>query len=245
MDSTYNTVTKTLSKVPIVSISWIVAIVVIVGLVSYVYLQYPTFAAAPRAQEGFFGGVVKGAGHPDCLRDLNAGAELLAAVSAPDALSSPDYAEFQVLLSKLGCLKKDLMSPSGIVEATRYQPYETAHAGLPLVQHSMPLMLHYVRQGKISLEKMVEKMSHAVAACFQIADRGYIREGYFADLVIADLTQPTTVTRENILYKCGWSPLEGFQFPATITHTFVNGHMVYGNGVFEESFMGKRLLFNR
>ena len=125
------------------------------------------------------------------------------------------------------------------------QPYETAHAGLPLVQHSMPLMLHYVRQGKISLEKLVEKMSHAVATCFQIADRGYIREGYFADLVIADLTQPTTVTRENILYKCGWSPLEGFQFPATITHTFVNGHMVYGNGVFDESFMGKRLLFNR
>lgn len=134
MDSTYNTVTKTLSKVPIVSISWIIAIVVIVGLVSYVYLQYPTFAAAPRAQEGFFGGVVKGAGHPDCLRDLNAGAELLAAVSAPDALSSPDYAEFQVLLSKLGCLKKDLMSPSGIVNATLYQSYENAHDRQPVAE---------------------------------------------------------------------------------------------------------------
>ena len=134
MDSTYNTVTKTLSKVPIVSISWIVAIVVIVGFVSYVYLQYPTFAAAPRAQEGFFGGVVKGAGHPDCLRDLNAGAELLAAVSAPDALSSPDYAEFQVLLSKLGCLKKDLMSPSGIVNATLYQSYENAHDRQPVAE---------------------------------------------------------------------------------------------------------------
>ena len=134
MDSTYNTVTKTLSTVPIVSISWIIAIVVIVGLVSYVYLQYPTFAAAPRAQEGFFGGVVKGAGHPDCLRDLNAGAELLAAVSAPDALSSPDYAEFQVLLSKLGCLKKDLMSPSGIVNATLYQSYENAHDRQPVAE---------------------------------------------------------------------------------------------------------------
>ncbi|MEP6728759.1 MAG: dihydroorotase, partial [Bacteroidota bacterium] len=110
------------------------------------------------------------------------------------------------------------------------EPYETAHAGLPLVQHSLPLMLHYVKQGKISLEKVVEKMSHAVADCFQVAERGYIREGYYADLVIVNMDQPTTVTRKNILYKCGWSPLEGFVFPAAITHTFVSGHLVYGNG---------------
>jgi len=122
-------------------------------------------------------------------------------------------------------------------------PYERAHAGLPLVQHSLLLMLHYVKEGRISLEKVVEKMSHAVATCFRIAERGYIREGYFADLVIADLNKPSRVSAEGILYKCGWSPLEGFEFPATVTHTFVNGHLVYGNGVFDESQWGQRLRF--
>ena len=82
-------------------------------------------------------------------------------------------------------------------------------------------------------------MSHAVADCFQIKERGYIREGYYADLVIVDLNQSTKVSKENILYKCGWSPLEGFEFPAIITHTFVNGHLVYGNGVWNESKKGK------
>src|SRR6201996_3912510 len=124
-------------------------------------------------------------------------------------------------------------------------PYEKAHAGLPLVQHSLLLMLHYVREGRISLEKVVEKMSHSVAVCFDIAERGYIREGYYADLVLVDLDRPSTVAPENILYKCGWSPLEGFQFPATITHTFVNGHLVYGNGTFDESQWGQRLRFDR
>ena len=121
--------------------------------------------------------------------------------------------------------------------------YEQAHAGLPLVQHSLLLMLHYVKEGRISLEKVVEKMSHAVATCFRIAERGYIREGYFADLVIVDLNKPSRVSPENILYKCGWSPLEGFEFPATVTHTFVNGHLVYGNGAFDESQWGQRLRF--
>ena len=124
-------------------------------------------------------------------------------------------------------------------------PYEKAHAGLPLVQHSMLLMLHYYRQGRITLEKIAEKMSHAVADCFQIKDRGYIREGYFGDLVLIDMKRQTKVSKENILYKCGWSPLEGFEFPATITHTFVNGHLVYGNNSFDESQMGMRLSFNR
>ena len=123
--------------------------------------------------------------------------------------------------------------------------YEQAHAGLPLVQHSLRLMLHYVREGKISLEKLVEKMSHAVATCFNISERGFIREGYFADLVIVDLGTPSVVNSGNILYKCGWSPLEGFEFPATITHTFVNGHLVYGNGAFDESQWGQRLRFDR
>ena len=122
--------------------------------------------------------------------------------------------------------------------------YEKSHAGLPLVQHSLLLMLHYVKEGRISLEKVVEKMSHAVATCFRIEERGYIREGYYADLVIVDMNQPSVVSKENILYKCGWSPLEGFTFPASITHTFVNGHLVYGNGAFNESQWGKRLSFN-
>lgn len=125
------------------------------------------------------------------------------------------------------------------------EPYEKAHAGLPLVQHSLSLMLYYVKEGKISLEKVVEKMSHAVAKCFQIKERGYIREGYYADLVLIDMNKTATVIKENILYKCGWSPLEGFTFPATITNTFVNGHMVYGNNVFDESNMGMRMKFER
>jgi len=123
-------------------------------------------------------------------------------------------------------------------------PYERAHAGLPLVQHSLLLMLHYVREGRISLEKVVEKMSHAVASCFRIEERGYIREGYFADLVMVDLDRPSRVSKDNILFKCGWSPLEGFEFPATVTHTFVNGHLVYGNGVFDESQWGQRMTFD-
>ena len=127
----------------------------------------------------------------------------------------------------------------------KQEDYEHAYAGLPLVQHSLQLMLHYVKQGNISLEKVVEKMSHAVATCFQVKERGFIREGYYADLVLVDMNRPETVLKENILYKCGWSPLEGFHFPASITHTFVNGHLVYGKGVFDESQMGKRLQFNR
>lgn len=122
-------------------------------------------------------------------------------------------------------------------------PYEHAHAGLPLVQHPLLMMLKYHKEGKISLEKITEKMSHAVADCFRIKDRGYIREGYFADLVIVDLNKTTTVTRENILYKCGWSPLEGVTFPSAITNTFVNGHCVYGNSLVDESIKGERLLF--
>ena len=123
--------------------------------------------------------------------------------------------------------------------------YEQAHAGLPLVQHPLLLMLYYYKQGKISLETIVQKMSHAVAECFKIKDRGYIREGYFADLVMVDLNAETIVSKQNILYKCGWSPLEGFVFPATITNTFVNGKMVYGNGAFDESQKGQRLQFDR
>ena len=123
--------------------------------------------------------------------------------------------------------------------------YEQAHAGLPLVQHPLLLMLHYYKEGRISLEKIAEKMSHAVADCFQIENRGYIREGYFADLVVVNNNLRSTVTNENILYKCGWSPLVNFTFPASIQRTFVNGNLVYDNGTFDESAKGQRLTFNR
>lgn len=127
-----------------------------------------------------------------------------------------------------------------LTEAT----YENSHAGLPLIQHSLLLMLYYVSRKEITIEKVVEKMSHAVATCFNITDRGYIREGYYADLVIADLNSHTIVKPENINYKCGWSPLEGFQLPASVTHTFVNGNLVFANGDWNESQKGMRLEFN-
>ncbi|MDQ2718856.1 MAG: dihydroorotase [Bacteroidota bacterium] len=124
-------------------------------------------------------------------------------------------------------------------------PYEHAHSGLPLVQHSLLLMLSYFKEGNISLEKIAEKMSHAVADCFKIKDRGYIREGYFADLVVVDLNNSTTVKKENILYKCGWSPLEGTIFPAAIEQTLVNGNCVCENSMFDESVKGERMFFER
>ena len=127
----------------------------------------------------------------------------------------------------------------------KMEPYEKAHAGLPLVQHSLMLMLYYYKQGKITLEKIAEKMCHAVADCFQVSERGYIREGYFADLAIVDLNKTFTVLKENILYKCGWSPLENMEFPGSITHTFVNGNLVFENGMFNESQKGERLRFER
>jgi dihydroorotase len=124
-------------------------------------------------------------------------------------------------------------------------PYEHAHAGLPLVQHPLLLMLHYHKEGRISLEKIAEKMSHAPAICFQVEDRGFIREGYYADLVVVDTNTSTKVTSDNIFYKCGWSPLGNFVFPASVTDTFVSGHRVYSNGVFDESSKGQRMLFDR
>ncbi len=118
-------------------------------------------------------------------------------------------------------------------------------SGLPLVQHSLLLMTYYHKLGKISLEKIAGKMSHAVADCFQVQERGYIREGYHADLVIVDLNAASRVSAEHILYRCGWSPLEGFEFPASITHTFVNGNLVYEYGAWDESVKGQRLRFDR
>ena len=128
--------------------------------------------------------------------------------------------------------------------AEKQEAYAHAHAGLPLVQHGLLLMLKYVDEGKISMEKMVEKMSHAVATCFQIKERGFIREGYHADLVLVKKA-PYTVTKENILYHCGWSPFEGNSFPYQVNTSFVNGYKVYHEGVFNEAQKGQRLQFTR
>lgn len=141
--------------------------------------------------------------------------------------------------------EKGLARRDGVLVLDNNISYEAAHAGLPLVQHPLLLMLHYVQQGRIGIEKLVQKMSHAVADCFQVAERGYIREGYWADLVMVDLNKPSSVQKENLLYKCSWSPLEGFTFPATIEKTFVNGHIVYENGMVNESMKGQRLKFER
>jgi len=127
----------------------------------------------------------------------------------------------------------------------KFGTYDQSHAGLPLVQHSLQLMLQYHLQGKISLEKIVQKMSHNVATCFQIRQRGFIREGYFADLVLVDLNKPQTISEENILYKCQWSPLEGMEMSASIDKTFVNGYPVYANGMIDASYRGMRMQFDR
>ena len=123
--------------------------------------------------------------------------------------------------------------------------YFSAPSGGPLVQHALVAMLEHYHNGNISLEKIVEKMCHAVADCFQINKRGYIRPGYFADLVLVDLNEPWTVSSENILYKCGWSPFEGTQFNSSVKKVFVNGAMAYSDGAISESRLVRRLTFNR
>ena len=123
--------------------------------------------------------------------------------------------------------------------------YFNAPSGGPLVQHALVAMLEFFHQGKIGLEKIVEKMCHAPAICFQVENRGFIREGYAADLVLIDLESPWQVTKENILYKCGWSPFDGDTFKSRVTHTWVNGHLAYQNGTFDESIKGHRITFDR
>lgn len=127
----------------------------------------------------------------------------------------------------------------------KHKKYFHCPSGGPLIQHSLVAMLEFVHQKKLTIEKVVEKMSHALADCFQIEKRGYIREGYFADLVLVDLNSSWMVDKKNILYKCGWSPFEGAIFHSKVTHTFVNGNLIYKEGKFDESKKGKRLLFTR
>jgi dihydroorotase len=125
------------------------------------------------------------------------------------------------------------------------QPYSKAPSGGPLVQHALIAMLEFYKQGKISLEKIVEKMAHSPAICFQIENRGFIREGYWADLVLVDLNKRSTVSRANVLSKCGWSPFEGQTFASSVVSTIVSGNLVYENGKITDGVFGKRLVFNR
>lgn len=129
--------------------------------------------------------------------------------------------------------------------AEKQNKYGMAPSGLPLVQHAINVMLHFHQQGKISMERVVEKMCHAPAICFKVEDRGYLREGYWADVTIIDPSKEWQVTKENIRYRCAWSPLEGQPFKGAVTHTIVSGHLAYANGQFDESKMGERLLFDR
>jgi dihydroorotase, multifunctional complex type len=124
-------------------------------------------------------------------------------------------------------------------------PYAQAPSGVPLVQHSLLLMLQYVKEGRITIEKVVEKMCHAPAKCFLLAERGYIREGYYADIVLVDMKSDTKVTKNNILYKCAWSPFEGHSFPAEVKYTLVNGEVAYENGKVNDTVRGMRLRFDR
>ena len=127
----------------------------------------------------------------------------------------------------------------------KQNPYTKAPSGGPLVQHALLALLTAAKQGKITLEKLVEKACHNPAILFQIAERGYVREGYYADLVLVDLNQQTTVKKEDLLYQCGWSPFEGTTFDATVEKTWVNGSMVYNQGKIMETNAAKRLQFNR
>ena len=146
-----------------------------------------------------------------------------------------------VLNGKIDVIATD-HAPHTIEE--KQNKYLSAPSGGPLVQHSLPAMLDFQHHYKITLEKIVEMMCHNPARLFRIDKRGYIRKGYHADLVLVDLNSPWKVDKSNILYKCGWSPFEGHTFLSKITHTFVNGNLVYNNGTFDESSRGERLTFN-
>jgi dihydroorotase len=157
--------------------------------------------------------------------------------------ASDQEALFQALIDdKLDVIATD-HAPHTLEEKSN--TYFNAPSGGPLVQHALPAMLAFVKQEKISIEKVVEKMCHNPAICFKVENRGFIREGYFADLVLVNMDKPWEVTKENILYKCGWSPFEGETFNAQITHTFVNGHIAYEFGNFDETQRGMRLTFDR
>jgi dihydroorotase len=174
-----------------------------------------------------------------------------------------DYSKFGSLIkwnpaikkkSDKEALRKGVLENKIDIIATDHAPhtaeeknrsYLAAPSGGPLVQHSLLVMLELYHRGTISLEKIIEKMCHTPADIFKISKRGYIRKGYWADLVIVDLNKEWKVTKDNILYKCKWSPFEGTVFHSSITHTFVNGNLVFENGIFHETVKGKPLYFDR
>lgn len=127
----------------------------------------------------------------------------------------------------------------------KQQSYFKAPSGVPLVQHSLNIMMEFEQQGKISIEKVVEKMCHAPADCFQVDKRGYLREGYWSDVLIVNPDKKWIVAKDNILYKCGWSPLEGHEFTGKVMSTIVSGHLAWHEGQLNESRMGERMLFDR
>lgn len=176
-----------------------------------------------------------------------------------------DASQYETLGSKIKCnpaikeaqhkkaLFEAMLNDTIDVIATDHAPhtieekqntYFKAPSGLPLVQHSLQMMLAFHQQGKISIEKIVDKMCHKPAELFRIKERGYLREGYKADLVLIDLNDKYTINKENITYKCAWSPLENHTFNTRILKTFVNGHLAFDNGIFNENTKGERLLFN-
>ena len=122
--------------------------------------------------------------------------------------------------------------------------YLNAPSGGPLVQHALISMMEHVKKGKITIERVVEKMAHNPAILFRIKERGFIREGYYADIVVVDPSRSYSVQQSNILYKCGWSPFEGYTFSSSINKTFVNGEIVYENNKVAEGTNGMRLSFN-
>ena len=177
--------------------------------------------------------------------------------------SADDYAEYG---SQIKCnpaikearhkeaLFKALLDDRLDVIATDHAPhttaekdgnYWTAPSGLPLVQHSLIAMLDFARKGMISVERVVEKMCHAPAIAFKVRERGYLREGYWADIAIVNLDSPNIVTNDSVYYKCGWTPFAGQTFNSNVKHTIVSGHLAYSNGQFDDSKLGERLQFNK
>jgi dihydroorotase len=147
-----------------------------------------------------------------------------------------------MMVNKLDVIATD-HAPHTITE--KQNTYFNAPSGGPLVQHALVAMLEFYHRGKISIERIVEKMCHAPADCFRVQKRGYIREGYHADLVLLDTEKPWRAVKKNVLYKCGWSPFEGTEFNSRVLYTFVSGNLVYEKGKFNEQHKGLRLLFDR
>jgi len=162
----------------------------------------------------------------------------------PAVKSASDRAEIRKAVNddRIDVLATD-HAPHTIEE--KQNNYFSAPSGGPLVQHQLPALLDLYHDGIFTLEKIAEKSAHAVAELFEIADRGYIREGQFADLVLVDLKSEWEVSKSNLLYKCGWSPFEGHQFKSKVMHTFVSGHHAYQNGILNDEVLGHRISFDR